>query len=119
MKFLLSLVFLLFFNLGMAQITLKPITELSQKDIESGILVDVRTPKEFKAGHLDSAININWYDADFTAQFNSINQRKVIYLYCKVGGRSLNAAKCLKSLGFEHVVNLTGGYDAVTIKNDL
>ena len=46
----------------------KPITEFSQKDLESGILLDVRTPEEFAAGHLESAVNINWFDADFKNQ---------------------------------------------------
>lgn len=95
-----------------SQIQTKPITAISQKELKDVILVDVRTPDEFHAGHLPSAININWYDADFAEQFSKIDKNKTIYFYCKVGGRSIKAADRLLSLGYKHVVNLEGGYDA-------
>lgn len=104
------LVLLLLTLLGCSQIKTKPITEVSQKDIKSGILIDVRTPKEFKEGYLESAVNINWFDTDFAEQFDTIGKKKAIYLYCKVGGRSAKAAKLLDSLGYKNVTNLSGGY---------
>lgn len=76
------------------------------------VLVDVRTPKEFEAGHLDNAVNINWFDDDFAAQFHNMSREKTFYVYCKKGGRSAKAAKVLDSLGFK-VVDLTGGYDDI------
>ncbi len=88
-----------------------PITEFSENDAENAILVDVRTPEEYQAGHLENAININWYDADFTDQIETLDKDKTLYLYCKLGGRSAEAANKLTSLGY-NVVDLTGGYDA-------
>ena len=44
------------------------ITEFSQKDIKNAVLIDVRTPEEYQAGHLEQAININWFDTDFQNQ---------------------------------------------------
>jgi len=112
MKTFASLVFLFLLIVSCAQSKSKPITEFSQNDIINGILIDVRTPEEFNAGHLDNALNINWYDTDFTDQFEKIEKDETIYVYCKKGGRSAKAALALDSLGYKNVIDLAGGYDA-------
>ncbi|MFS4456457.1 rhodanese-like domain-containing protein [Maribacter sp. 2304DJ31-5] len=112
MRFLFFPIFLLLFNAGYAQSTSKHITEFSQKDINNGIVIDVRTPEEFEQGHLDNAININWFDTNFARQCNTLDKDKIIYVYCKKGGRSAEAQKKLISLGFK-VIDLEGGYDAI------
>lgn len=88
----------------------KPITELSQNDVEKGVLVDVRTPEEYNAGHIDNAVNVNWFDSDFSVQIEKMDKGKTIYLYCKSGGRSAKATKILREKGYK-VVDLIGGYD--------
>ncbi|MBC8767634.1 rhodanese-like domain-containing protein [Arenibacter sp. BSSL-BM3] len=93
-----------------------PITEFNQELLDNAILVDVRTPEEFGEGHLENAKNINWYDQNFAENFSTVDKDKTIYVYCKMGGRSAKAQEKLKSLGFNHVVNLEGGYDAVKNK---
>lgn len=113
----LYLVFMFSFTFAYSQIQSKPITEFSQKELNNGILIDVRTPEEFQAGHLPSAININWFDADFAQQVEKIHKDKTIYFYCKAGGRSLKASERLAALGYPHVVNLEGGYDTWSKKN--
>lgn len=105
------------FNLSCAQMSSKPITEVSQNEINSVILVDVRTPEEFAEGHLENARNINWYDADFANQFEGMDKGETLYVYCKKGGRSARAQQLLDSLGFANVVNLEGGYDAWLMKD--
>lgn len=112
MKSLFSLVFLLLFISSCAQSKVKAITEVSQNELNSVILVDVRTPEEFAAGHIEQARNINWYDSDFTEQMEAIDKEQTIYVYCKKGGRSAKAAQLLDSLGYKKVVDLIGGYDA-------
>ena len=87
------------------------ITEYSQKNPEKSILIDVRTPKEYRAGHLENAVNINWFDNKFADKVEEIADKRTIYVYCKKGGRSAKAFHLLDSLGYE-VVDLTGGYDA-------
>ena len=87
------------------------ITEISQKDINSGIILDVRTPEEYEEGHLENAVNINWYDPDFKEQAAQLDSKKTLFVYCKKGGRSTKAAAVLDSLGYK-TTNLLGGYDA-------
>lgn len=112
MKFKTIVIVLLFLNFGCAQITSKHITEVSQKELNNVMLVDVRTPEEYEAGHLENALNINWYDADFAERFETVEKDKTIFVYCKKGGRSAKAQEKLKAIGFTDVVNLEGGYDA-------
>ena len=111
MKYSAFLLLFLTVNLSSSQIKSKPITEISQNDTKKIVLVDVRTPEEYGDGHLDNAVNINWYDPDFVKKFEAIDKNSPIYLYCKMGGRSMKAAKTLDALGYD-VTNLEGGYTA-------
>lgn len=72
-------------------------------------LVDVRTPKEFTQGHIKNAKNINVFDNDFMEKMSKFDKKQAVYVYCRSGGRSMKAAKMLKSKGFQ-VVNLNGGF---------
>jgi rhodanese-related sulfurtransferase len=77
------------------------------KDIQ---LIDVRTPEEFSEGHLDNAININYFDDTFIKDMSSkLDKSKPIYIYCKIGGRSGKASKKLEKEGFTKVYDLEGG----------
>ena len=89
------------------------IADFSADDLKDGaVLVDVRTPEEFEQGHLEGALNIDWFSPDFASQWEGIDKDQTVYVYCKVGGRSAKAQEKLQTMGFRHVVNLTGGYDA-------
>lgn len=107
-----SSIFILLLNFACAQSSSKPITEVSQNELNNVILIDVRTPEEYEAGHLEKARNINWFNQNFAEQFVSISKDETIYVYCKKGGRSAKAQQLLDSLGYKKVVNLEGGYDA-------
>jgi rhodanese-related sulfurtransferase len=78
-------------------------------------LVDVRTSAEFKAGHLEHAINIDVNSASFLEDFKkSVSTEQPVFLYCKSGSRSDKAAKIIAKQGFLQVYNLDGGYLAWT-----
>ncbi|MGQ2984577.1 rhodanese-like domain-containing protein [Flavobacterium sp.] len=85
-----------------------------QMAAEKGQLIDVRTPKEFGAGHLEGAQNIHLYDKDFSQRVDKLDKKKTVYVYCKAGGRSSEAVDTLKAKGFTHIVELQGGTDAWT-----
>lgn len=121
MKFLVMPLIWLLFHMGHAQSKEVSITEFSQNDKNIGILIDVRTPEEFKAGHLKDAINVDWSGTDFAEKISALDIAKEnsMYLYCQKGGRSARAAKVLDSLGYTGVINLLGGYEAYRAKNKL
>ena len=75
-------------------------------------IIDVRTPEEFAAGHLDGAQNINFYDDDFEEQLKKLDKKKTVLVYCKSGGRSGKASNKMLSMEFNRVYDLEGGYTA-------
>lgn len=109
---------LLFLLVGCGESDTLQITKLADKNLENAVLLDVRTPEEYDLGHIEGAENINWYDEDFKAKVSAIDRSKTVYVYCKAGGRSAKAAAAMRELGFEHVVNLEGGYDALAASGD-
>ena len=75
-------------------------------------LVDVRTPEEFKTGHLKGAQNMDWNDNSFPAQAARLDKNKPVYVYCLSGVRSSKAAAKLIDMGFLQVYKLDGGIEA-------
>ncbi len=73
----------------------------------AAILVDVRDPKEFEAGHIDGALNVPL--PQIRARLNELPRDREIWLYCGVGQRSYYASRILLQHGF-HVRNLPGGF---------
>ncbi|MEN8788210.1 MAG: rhodanese-like domain-containing protein [Flavobacteriaceae bacterium] len=77
------------------------------KDVQ---LVDVRTPREYRSGHLGNAINIDFYKSrEFVEAFEALNKEKPVYVYCRSGVRSAKAAYKLISMGFTKIYDLKGG----------
>jgi len=79
-------------------------------DNKTGIVLDVRTPKEFSAGHIDGALNINVLSGNFTSEINKLDKTKTYLVYCKSGVRSTKAVRKMKSAGFDKIYNLLGGF---------
>lgn len=79
------------------------------KTTENPQLLDVRTPEEYNAGRIENAVNVNWNGDDFVAKVTSYDKSKPIFVYCKIGGRSAQAANKLAELGFKEIYNLEGG----------
>ncbi|MBL6684639.1 MAG: rhodanese-like domain-containing protein [Flavobacteriaceae bacterium] len=84
------------------------------KNKSSKILIDVRTPEEFKTGQAIEAINIDFYNENFETNLLKISKNKEIYLYCRSGRRSGIASQFLIENGYRNVFNIYGG----TIKMD-
>src|SRR5712691_10440103 len=84
-----------------------------QRRLKSGenvVVIDVRDPDEYRDGHLEAAANISRGFLEFRIGTAVTDQKTPIVLYCQTGLRSILAAKALKELGFQHVINLQGGY---------
>ncbi len=94
--------------------------DFEAKAIKTNVqLIDVRTPDEYKAGHILNAKNINFYDADFKAQMDKLDKSKPIAVYCGVGGRSGKASTILTQLGFKTIYDLQGGMTAWKAKGKI
>ena len=79
-------------------------------------LIDVRRPSEFINGHIENAINIDYYDGNFSKSFDDLDKSQTIVLYCKSGRRSSKSAVKLVEKGFNNVYNLKGGFEVWTFK---
>ena len=73
------------------------------------VLLDLRTPPEFAAGHLEGAVNIDYYGAEFAARIGALDRSKTYLVYCRTGNRSGKALPLFDRLGFGSVIHLTHG----------
>lgn len=91
-------------------------TRLSAREFEKKIqstpdaqVVDVRTPAEFKAGHIKDASNVDISSPEFKSMAATLDKSKPVFVYCLSGGRSASAAKYLRSEGYTRVYEMPGG----------
>jgi NADPH-dependent 2,4-dienoyl-CoA reductase/sulfur reductase-like enzyme/peroxiredoxin family protein/rhodanese-related sulfurtransferase/TusA-related sulfurtransferase len=77
-------------------------------DRASSLLIDVRTPAEFEAGHIPGAVNIPV--DEIRRRLGEIPKDKEIVVYCRVGLRGYLAYRILVQNGFPKVRNLSGGW---------
>lgn len=85
---------------------------LSQSKNENSILLDVRRPEEYKAGHIPGAVlftneNITQEKAEKLIPSKSTK----IFVYCRSGRRSKEASQKLSSYGYENVLEIGGILD--------
>ncbi|MEY4963384.1 MAG: hypothetical protein RLZZ323_703 [Bacteroidota bacterium] len=73
-------------------------------------ILDVRTPEEYAAEHIERAQNVNWLSNDFVTNASKYDKSKPVFVYCKIGGRSHQAAEKLAQLGFTQIIELEGGF---------
>jgi rhodanese-related sulfurtransferase len=73
------------------------------------IVLDVRTPEEFSAGHLPNAININLEGADFAGEVSKLDKNATVAVYCRSGNRSGVATEQMAELGFVDMYDMQGG----------
>ena len=64
-------------------------------------VIDVRTPGEYAAGHLEGAINIDIQAADFAAKIAALSKNETYIVYCRSGNRSATAAAQMTQLGLD------------------
>jgi phage shock protein E len=82
------------------------ISEASQPGVT---VIDVRTPAEFAAGHIDGAVNIDVESPAFAAEIAELDKAQPYSLYCRSGNRSAVAMDQMTEAGFTDVTNLDGG----------
>lgn len=73
-------------------------------------VIDVRTPDEFKDGHIQGAKNIDIMGNDFEAQLGKLDKTQPTLVHCQAGGRSTRALKVFEKLGFTNLIHLDEGF---------
>jgi phage shock protein E len=86
----------------------------AQQIVDDGgaVILDVRTPEEFAAGHLPGAININVEASDFDTKVAGLDESAETLVYCRTGNRSGIATDKMVELGFTDMSDLQGGIEA-------
>ncbi len=74
-------------------------------------LIDIRTPDEYRQGHLEHAVTIDYYSSDFKNQLSKLDKSKPLFYYCASGGRSGKTIPILQELGFKEVYELKVGFN--------
>jgi rhodanese-related sulfurtransferase/rubrerythrin len=81
---------------------------IREKDRDDLILLDVRQPSEYQAGHLPGAKLIPL--PQLKDRLRELDPGKTVIAYCARGGRSRTAAQILSGEDFDEVYNLKGGF---------
>ncbi len=71
-------------------------------------VIDVRTPAETSAGHLEGAVLFDIYDAAFMDKLATLDKSANYFLYCRSGSRSGQAIEIMKEAGFTGVLDNGG-----------
>jgi len=72
-------------------------------------IIDVRTPAEFRDGHIENAENIDFYGKDFERNLKKLDRSAHYFIYCRTGNRSSSTLKLMHRLGFTKVWHLDKG----------
>lgn len=72
-------------------------------------LIDVRTPEEYSAGHLEDATLVDIAAPGFADEIAALPRDASYVLYCRSGNRSAQALDVMATLGFTDVADIEGG----------
>lgn len=80
---------------------------------ENSLLVDVRNADEYAVSTMPGAINIPV--DELRGRMNELPKEKKIYIFCQIGLRGYLAQRILVQNGYEHVLNISGGYALMNV----
>jgi rhodanese-related sulfurtransferase len=94
----------------LGRLGIKQVTPREMEQMKGMTVLDTRTDKEYKQGHIPGAIHIELSDVGSKAK--KLRKDKEMLVYCQNGNRSIWAIKRLMGMGFTNLYNLKGGYGA-------
>lgn len=74
------------------------------------VILDIRTPFEFKRGHVEGAINIDFYARDFADRILALEPDRTYVMYCQAGGRSHALMRAFSRTEFRDVMHIPAGF---------
>lgn len=88
--------------------------DITKEDLDSyikqgAIIIDVRSPQEYKEGHVEGAISIPDYQIKKEIEKKIQNKDELIVVYCTTGHRSQKAQQILENMGYTNVYNVYEG----------
>ena len=84
--------------------------EAKLNTLNNAFLIDVRTPGEYKSGHIDGATNIDFNQIDqMKVAFEKLDHNQPMLIYCAAGGRSNKTRILMAEMGFTQVYELSKG----------
>ena len=72
-------------------------------------ILDIRTPTEFESGHIEGAINTDYYITSFSNDLDTLDKEKTYLVYCRTGNRTGRTMPLMKKLQFKEVYHMSGG----------
>ena len=87
-------------NQGVAQV----------RQTSNAMLVDVRTPEEYREGHIPGSINVPLQQIE-DIELEVAEKNTPLYVYCRSGARNRQATAMLQEMGYEEVHNIGGILD--------
>ena len=81
---------------------------------KANVVLDVRTEKEFTAGHIPGAMNIDVNATDFDEKVAKLDKGKTYLVHCAAGRRSAAASRKMEGLGFKNIFDLSPGFNGWT-----
>jgi len=78
-------------------------------DNEDFVIIDLRTDREYKPGHLENSVHMNVYGDTFVDDLVKLDRSKAYLVYCKGGGRSRLISRIMREFDFDEVYNMLGG----------
>lgn len=77
------------------------------KNAAGAVLLDVRSPQEYREGHIPGSQNMPLQQLDKVEEVTE-NKDTILYVYCHSGARSRQAVSLLKHMGYTNVHNIGG-----------
>lgn len=94
---------------AVTDVTVEEAQQMLEEESAGIIFLDVRTEKEYKAGHIPDAVHIP--ETELESRIGELDNTKKIIVYSLSGDMSRTASETLAHQGFEHVYNMLGGMD--------
>lgn len=73
-------------------------------------ILDIRTPWEFSAGHIEGAVNIDFYEKSFADRIMALEPGGTYLIYCQTGVRSRALMNALAQTSFQDVMHIPAGF---------
>lgn len=93
-------------------INVKDAAELIRSKPESILILDVRTPGEFREGHIPNAENLNFFGPGFEKDLKKLPKDRDLLVYCRSGRRSEAASEELIKGGHKKILHMNEGFSA-------